>query len=76
MSTPYIDLLCRYSSMLLRFGCVPMGRKYLAQTDKFCKRAGKYGYTNKRITTSDMIRNRDTRQLHVCDKIFTITTTA
>ena len=22
-------------------------RKYLAQTDKFCKRAEKYGYTNK-----------------------------
>ena len=36
--------------------------KYLVQIDKFCKRAEKYGYTNKRITIGDIIRNRD-RQL-------------
>ena len=31
----------------------------LAQIDKFCKRTEKYGYTNKRITIGDIIRNRD-----------------
>ena len=36
--------------------------KYLAQIDKFCKRAEKYGYTNKQITIGDIIRNKD-RQL-------------
>ena len=36
--------------------------KYLAQIDKFCKRAEKYGHMNKLITIGDIIRNRD-RQL-------------
>ena len=36
--------------------------KHIVQKDKFCERAEKYGYTNKRISIGDIIRNRD-RQL-------------
>ena len=35
------------------------GSKYLSKIDKFCKRAWKYGYTNKRIFISDVIQTRD-----------------
>ena len=47
------------------WACVYDG-KYLAQINKFCKRAEKYGYTNKGITIGDIIRNRN---MQVWEKI-------
>ena len=38
------------------------GSKYLSKINKFCKRAWKYGHTNKRIFISDIIQTRDKQQ--------------
>ena len=52
-----IMLLFTYATEV--WACAHDG-KYLVQIDTFCKRTEMFGYTNKRITISDMIRNRTT----------------